>query len=137
MIVLDEQLLGHGIEHEIGRWYPGAVRFILDLRPNSIIKDEAIALLLSEQDRPTFVTINERDFWQKIRISRRYSVVCLALPDERAQEIPARLRALLRLPEFRTKAKRAGKVIRVTHQEVSYYSFEDRQIRMLEWRAPL
>jgi hypothetical protein len=43
MIILDEQLLGHGIEDEIAQWYPGAVRFILDLCPDSIIKDDAPA----------------------------------------------------------------------------------------------
>ena len=32
MIVLDEQLLGHGIEAAIARWYPGSVRFITELR---------------------------------------------------------------------------------------------------------
>jgi hypothetical protein len=134
MIVLDEQLLGHGIEDEIAKWYPGSVRFILDLRPHSIIKDDAVAQLLNEEDRPTFVTINERDFWMRIPISRRFGVVCFALPDERAQEIPAALRALLGLPEFRTKAKRAGKVIRVTHEEISYYSSDDRQVRKLNWQ---
>jgi hypothetical protein len=133
MIVLDEQLLGHGIENEIARWYPGSVRFVLDLRPNSIIKDDAIADLLDEQDRPTFVTINERDFWQKIRVSRRFGVVCFALPDEHARIIPPKLRALLRRPEFRTKAQRSGKVVRVTDQEVRYYSFDDRQVRQFNW----
>jgi hypothetical protein len=46
MIVLDEQLLGRHIEQDIAKWYRGAVQSIIDLRPNSIIKDEAIPELL-------------------------------------------------------------------------------------------
>ena len=39
MIVLDEQLLGRNIELEIAKWYRGAVKFIIDLRPDTVIKD--------------------------------------------------------------------------------------------------
>jgi hypothetical protein len=46
VIVLDEQLLGANLEQAIGKWYQGNVCFITDLRPNSIIKDEAIPMLL-------------------------------------------------------------------------------------------
>ena len=121
MIVLDEQLLGRHLEAEIARWYRGAVLFIIDLRPNTIIKDEAIPELLRQQSRPTFVTINERDFWRTAAGDHRYCVICFALPDSRANAISASLRALLRRPEFRTKARRMGKVIRVTDREISYY----------------
>lgn len=38
MIVLDEQLLGRNLELDLSRWYRGAVRFVNDLRPNTIIK---------------------------------------------------------------------------------------------------
>ena len=66
MIVLDEQLLGRGLERDIAQWYRGTVRFITDLRPHTIIKDEAISALLRQQSQPTFVTINDRDFWRKV-----------------------------------------------------------------------
>jgi len=66
MIVLDEQLLGRDLDSEIARWYPGNVRFIIDLRPGTVIKDDAIPALLREQSLPTFVTINVRDFWRKV-----------------------------------------------------------------------
>ena len=114
MIVLDEQLLGRGIERDIARWYRGSVQFIIDLRPDSVIKDDAIPTLLRQQPQPTFVTINERDFWQFVLGDMRYCVVCFALPDARAREIPQALRALLRRPEFRvcpTFYTRSGPVI--------------------------
>ncbi len=104
MIVLDEQLLGRGIESAISRWYPGAVRFITDLRPGTVIKDEAIPVLLERAQEPTFVTINEADFWQKVAITNRFCVVCLALPDSRAAETATFMQRLLRRAEYRTKA---------------------------------
>lgn len=129
MIVLDEQLLGRNIEVEIAQWYRGTVRFITDLRPHTVIKDDAVPELLRQQNQPTFVTINERDFWQKIVADRRYCVVCFALSDARARDIPLSLRGLLRYPEFKTKAQRMGRVIRVVSQEISYYAFNDRRVR--------
>jgi hypothetical protein len=83
MVVLDEQLLGRGIERDIARWYRGAVQFIIDMRPNTVIKDDAIPVLLRQQSQPTFVTINERDFWRKVPGDYRYCIVCFALPDSR------------------------------------------------------
>ena len=131
MIVLDEQLLGRGSEVEIARWYRGAVRFITDLRPGTVIRDEAIPQLLRQQNQPTFVTINERDFWRKVALDDRQCVVCFALPDSRVDEIPAALRALFRHPEFSTKARRMGKVVRVTGQEISYYTLNDQVVRTI------
>ena len=125
MIVLDEQLLGRHLEREIGKWYRGTVCFITDLRPNTVIKDEDIPKLLRHQDQPTFVTINERDFWRKVAITEQFCIICFCLPDPRASEISSILRTLFRHPEFRTKRRRMGKVIRVSHQRISYYSFSD------------
>jgi hypothetical protein len=53
MIVLDEQLLGRGLERDIAQWYRGTVRFITDLRPHTIIKDEAIPALLRRPELRT------------------------------------------------------------------------------------
>jgi hypothetical protein len=131
MIVLDEQLLGRGLERDIAQWYRGAVQCIIDFRPHSIIKDEAIPALLSQRSQPTFVTINERDFWRKVAPDQRYCIVCFALSDARAREIPPALRRLLRRPEFRTKAQRMGQVIRVTNDDISYYTLSDKQVRII------
>ena len=132
MIVLDEQLLGRNLEIEIARWYPGAILYVTGLRPNSVIKDDAIPTLLRAQNQPTFVTINETDFWRRIPLSENYCVVCFALPDSRVREIPARLRTLLEHEEFKTKSARMGKMIRVAEQEIVYYSMQDRAVRSLE-----
>lgn len=133
MIVLDEQLLGRGLETAVAQWYQGAVCFITDLRPHTVIKDDAIPRLLQQENQPTFVTINESDFWRKVVINNRFCVVCFALPDSRAIEIPPRLRSLLRQPTFSTKKLRMGKVIRVSEQKISYYAFDHRRVRVVEF----
>jgi hypothetical protein len=120
------------LEHEIAAWYRGAVRFVTELRPNSVIKDDNIPTLLGEQRQPTFVTIDERDFWQKIAIDPRFCMVCFALSDSQAKAIPPLLRRLLRHPAFRTKAQRMGKAIRVTSTSVSYYAWNDRTLRTVD-----
>lgn len=132
MIVLDEQLLGRDIEKQIARWYQGAVCFITDLRPNTVIKDDAIPRLLQQENEPTFVTINESDFWRKATINDQFCMICFALPDSRAREIPQRLRQLFDHHLFDTKKKRLGKMIRVAEKEVSYYSVDDMTVRTAE-----
>ncbi len=133
MIVLDEQLLGRNLEGQIAGWYRGSVCFVTDLRPDTVIKDEAIPMLLQQQNQPTFVTINEKDFWQRVTINKRFSVVCFPIPDSRAHEIPTLLRRLFRHPMFKTKANRMGKVIRLTDQEISYYAFDNRRVHRAEF----
>ena len=132
MIVLDEQLLGRDLEVQIARWYQGEVCFITDLRPNTVIKDDAIPHLLRQQNQPTFVTINERDFWQKVTITDHFCLVCFSLPDSRAIEISGLLRTLLHYPLFETKRLRMGKVILVTGRGVSFYTYLDREAKAVE-----
>lgn len=131
MIVLDEQLLGRQLELEIAKWYRGTVRFINELRPHTVIKDDAIPKLLRQQNQPTFVTINEKDFWRKVAITPHFCLVCFTLPDSRADEIPPLLRSLLQRVEFKTKTRRMGKVVRVTEKEMSYYTFDEREVKTL------
>ncbi len=132
MIVLDEQLLGRNLHAEIARWYPGAIIYVPALRPNTVIKDDALPALLREQNQPTFVTINETDFWQRIPASANYCVVCFALTDARVREIPQRLRLLLEHPEFKTKAARMGKIVRVAEREIVFYSIQERTLTRLK-----
>lgn len=71
--------------------------------------------------QPTVVTTNVADFWRRVPTHSRYSIVCVALPNERLHELPSLLRQLLRLPEFNTKAKSMGKVIRVSPSQLQSY----------------
>ncbi len=131
MLVLDEQLLGRDLDSALARWYRGPVLFITDLRPGTVIKDDVIPVLLRQQHQATFLTINETDFWRKVTIDAHFCVVCFAVPDSHTGEIAMLLRAVFRLSPFRTKAQRMGKVLRVTHATVSYYTYRDRESQMI------
>ncbi len=131
MIVLDEQLMGRNIDVEIAKWYKGNVCFIIDLRPHSVIKDNAIPELLRQQNKPVFVTINERDFWRKIAIDNSFCIVCFSLKDSQVNKIPQLLRSLFRYPQFKTKEKRMGKVIRLKNKNIVFYEFNNRVIRKI------
>ncbi len=130
MIVLDEQLLGRGIEASIKQWYGGPVRSITDLRPDTVIKDDAIPALLRRHAGPTFVTINVKDFWGKVDIDQRFCVVCfnLVLPD--AGRIPRLLHLLFRCGRFNTKKQRMGHVFRMDPSgKVKFYRYDNRERR--------
>ena len=102
-------------------WYRGQVRSVTMLRAHTLIKDDVIPTLLQSVRQPTFVTTNVTDFWPHVPAHARYCIVCVALPNERLQALSSLLRQLLRLPEFNTKAKRMGKVIRMSPNQLLYY----------------
>lgn len=122
MIVFDENIHQQRLMNAVAAWYRGRVLSITRLRPDTLIKDEAIPALLRRVSQLTFVTTNVDDFWQCVLPHPRYSIVCIVLPDERRHELPHLLRQLFRLPEFRTKARRMGKVARVSHVQLIYYN---------------
>jgi hypothetical protein len=132
VIVLDEQLLGRGLEALIAAWYPGKICIIKVLRPGTVIKDDAIPTLLAQEDSPAFVTINESDFWQIISPDPRFCVVCFAVPSRQVALIPVFLQRLFRHPRFDTKAKRAGNMVRITTSgEAQFYDTKGRTVRTL------
>ena len=131
MIVLDEQLLGRNLERLIGAWYPGAVRFITELRPRTVIKDDAIPSLLRAEPDASFVTINESDFWGVVEITDDFCVICFALPDSQVLLVPELLREVFNHPRFNTKASRMGCVIRVSKNAISFYTSSNRAVQVL------
>ena len=133
MIILDEHLQGLSLEAEISRWYRGKVFVVKQLRPGTIIKDDALPILLCQVKQPTFVTINYTDFWRRVSADKRYCIVCLQLSTERVDEIPSLLRRLFRLPGFKTKAERMGKVVLLNPQQVRYYQARKDQIHTVGW----
>lgn len=132
MIVLDESIYDHRLAHKIGHWYRGRVISVVSLRMNTLVKDEAIPMLLREVDRPTFLTINISDFWRKVLPNLNYCIVAADLRQEDSLEAGGLLRRCLSLPEFRTKGNRMGKVILLRSTHLEYYSL-DRRIRRLDY----
>lgn len=128
MIVIDEQLLGRGVEHQISNWYRGSVRFILDLRPNTIIKDDAVPPLLCRARQPCFVTINVRHFWRRDLVDPRFSVVCFPIQDSEVPSISPLLQRLFRHSDFRSKSLRAGHIFRINLEgRTQFYRHGDLQ----------
>jgi hypothetical protein len=80
MILLDEQLCREPLRMAIAQWHRGKIRCITDLRPSSVIKDDAAPELLLSVKQPTLVTINYKDFWRKIAAHRDYCAICIDLP---------------------------------------------------------
>lgn len=132
MIVLDEQIQGPSIARPIAAWYTGQVIPLTALRPHTVIKDDAIETLLRSASQPTFVTINVSDFWRVVSANSRFAIVCIELPVFRVLEIPEWLRRLFRLPEFKSKSARMGKVIRLLPNRIEYYE-SDRHVRVIQW----
>lgn len=131
MIVLDEQLADPRIVHSIEKWYKGKVISVEQARPQTRITDDVVPVLLRRLKEPTFVTINHEDFWRKIPANSAYCVICLTLISKRASEVPQVLRAILSLPQLRTKSGRLGTVIFVSDQRVAYYSAKRKHIELL------
>jgi hypothetical protein len=133
MIILDEQLQGLGLEDAVSRWYRGTVLVVKRVRPGTVIKDDAIPALLRQLKQPTFVTINSIDFWRRIQADRAYCIVCLELPVTQANEVSGWLRQLFRLPEFKTKGARMGKVVLASQRRLRYHCTHEQHVHFLRW----
>jgi hypothetical protein len=131
VIVIDEHLQGLRLEEAISRWYPGSVVSVVELRPGTVIKDDAIPRLLLGVEEPVFVTLNSPHFWRRSEAHDGYCIVCFTLPADDAEQVPVLLRRLFRLDEFKTRALRLGKVARVSGGQVAFYQSDEPQIRVL------
>jgi hypothetical protein len=127
-IVVDEMMSVSKVLNVIQQWTT-ACR-VTDLRPHERILDDRILTLLRELKQPTFITLDGW-FWQRRLCDRHYCIVYFTVPEEQHPHIPHLLRRLFRLPEFRTKANRMGKVIRVSTDRVQYYRLSDRNPHVL------
>ncbi len=132
MIVLDESIQDDLLRNAIAAWYSGKVELIENLRPDTIIKDEAMPTLLRRANYPTFITVNVKDFWRKTPANNSYCIIAFVVPQEDALKLSSPLRELLKLPQFSTKNRRMGTVIRVKPTEIRYYDTKRQQFS-LQW----
>lgn len=93
------------------------------------MKDREIIPLLHQVNGVTFFT-RDSDFYNPKLCYASYALVFL---DVRKQEVALFVRRLLRHPAFNTKAKRMGKVIRVSHIGLSLWQLHHRTEAHLEW----
>jgi len=78
----------------------------------------------------TFFTIDHH-FYKPLLCHERY---CLAYLDVSQSEAASFIRRLLRHPEFDTKSKRMGAVIRVSHSGLSVFRVHSEQEIRFQWR---
>ncbi len=131
--VLDDQLWVVDVRDRIRRW--STAQFLRDIRPGEVINDERIPSVLRTLRTPTFVTIDHQ-FRERTLRDRRYCILYFALREDQQGDIPTLLRRLLRLPEFRTRAARMGKVARVSRERVSWWQLGDDDQHAMHWSVP-
>jgi hypothetical protein len=129
--VLDDHLRGDRVRDGIRRW--STAEFLRDVRPGEVIKDERIPTVLRTLRTPTFITIDD-EFHRRTWRDRRYCILYFALRSDEQDAIPGLLRRLLRMPEFRTRAARMGKVARVSRDHVSWWQINDAIEHTVQWR---
>jgi hypothetical protein len=133
VIVLDENLDEQRVRAPLARRHKGKVISVRELRPGTVIKDEAIPAILSQHHNATFVTTNVSDFWRRVPAHTRYCIVCAPLPTERQHELPDLILRLLREKAFCTARRRTGKVIRVNRSAISFYEVGRPEVTKLSW----
>ena len=93
------------------------------------LQDSEIITLLHELRQPTFFTRDD-DFYNR---KRRHAGYCLVYLAVRKEEVAVFVRRFLHHPEFNTKNKRMGCIVRISHAGLSVWRVHvDEQVRF-EW----
>jgi hypothetical protein len=91
--------------------------------------DKEIIPLLHRLNSATFFT-RDRDFSHRYLCHANYCLVHLIVGPG---EVAAFVRRVLRHPALSTRAKRMGKVIRVTHDRLQVWQLHAQEREILEW----
>ena len=93
------------------------------------MKDNEIISLLQDLTRPTFFTRDD-DFFDRDLCHAGY---CLVHTSVEKNEVAVFTRRLLRHPEFNTKAKRMGSVVRVSHAGLLVWRLHAEKTQHFDW----
>ena len=93
------------------------------------VKDKAIILLLHEIAPVTFFT-RDLGFYYHYLCHANYCLVCLAVSQ---YEIASFVRRFLKHPAFNSRAKRMGKVVRITHGGIRFWQPHAEKEEELTW----
>jgi hypothetical protein len=91
--------------------------------------DANIIPILRNQKRATFFT-RDRDFWEPKLCDPSYCLVWLDVP---AMQAAYCIRRFLRLPQFRTAAKRMGKVIQIRPTGLTILGMDRQKPQNIGW----
>lgn len=131
-ILADEHLGYSEVIAPLQSWT--TVQRIEELAPDSILKDDRVLQILRAQKQPTFITL-DGGFYRKRYRDRRYCVIYFALSHLEQNRLPGLLRRLFRLPLFKTKTARMGKIVRVSEEKVVYWQVGDEKRYQVIWRV--
>jgi hypothetical protein len=131
-LILDDQLNVGRLLPPIRKWT--TAQRLGELRPHQRILDDRVPEILRTLKQPTFVTIDQ-DFWDRDYCHLGYCILYFALRSEEQERIPGLLRALLRRPDFRSRARRMGKVARISPSSIDYWQFQGQDLQRLAWKG--
>lgn len=92
----------------------------------------ASSQILRRQKQPTFITL-DADFYHKRNCDRRYCLIYFILPPLEQNRLSELLRQLFHLPEFKTKAARMGKVVRISDEKIEFWRAGDEKRHAVRW----
>lgn len=127
MIVLDENIL-ESQRLLLHSWRVRARQIGVDLAHKGI-KDPQILPLLHEIKLPTFFT-RDLGFYGRDLCHAGFCLVALAVHRQEAAQF---IRRVLRHEDFRTRARRMGKVLRVSTAAVYYWELNAEQEKRIDW----
>ena len=131
-LVLDDQLKARQVLIPLRQWTTAQV--LRELRPGQHVLDERVPAILLTLKQPAFVTIDQH-FWKRSLCHPAYAILYFDLSDDHQELLPALLRALFRQPDFRTRARRTGKVARVRLTSVEWWHYQGTELQRLAWKG--
>ncbi len=130
MIILDENILD-GQRLLLDAWRLAARQIGVNLGRKGL-KDEEILVLLRQHRDPTFFT-RDADFYHSDLRHRSY---CLVVTSVGQNEVATFIRRFLRHPDFDTRAKRMGRVVRVSHAGLVVWGLRAQTEIHIGWSRP-
>ncbi len=127
MNILDENIPSDQ-RQLIQKWRIPIHQIGFDAGRKGMLDDEIIPLLHLSQ-RPTFFTRDD-DFYDNSLCHKGY---CLVYLNVAKYEVAHFVRRLLRHPDFKTKVKRMGCVIRISHPQLTIWRLHAEKEVYIEW----
>jgi hypothetical protein len=130
-LVLDEHLSREEVLEPLRPWR--SVQKIEDLAPHETLKDDRILQILRRQKQPTLITL-DGGFFLRRYCDPRYCLLYFVIPRQQQARLPGLLRQMFRLPAFKTKAARMGKVVRISSERIEFWQIGEEKKQTLPWR---
>lgn len=127
MIILDENLPNSQREH-LEAWRISFRQIPFEIGREGM-KDDEIIPLLHQLNEPTFFTLDDDFFHPRFRHPKH----CLVHLDVGGKEAAEYIRRTLKHPDFNTKAKRMGCVVRVSPTGLSVWKIHAEEKTFFAW----